>query len=618
MCCNVVDVHNESAPERSLACPRCDVSFSLDPSEFDAGGNVTCACGHRAYSGYIAEASANKARLDWLNARIGASDPAPNPELCRQYGVWPAPSAQPTPSPPRTMTTQTLLLSLGAALLVIAGTVFAAVNWSRLGAVGQVVLLGGATIGLAALAVRLRARLGATAEAMAVVAFGLAVVDVVSTPALSLIPERWLDADQSYLPVAFAVLSVVVLIGAKRFALRAWIWLGWMSVVVTAIMVTRVVGERAGDSPTTWAAAFGLTAVTGVALLSAAERSGETARRAKAFNGAAGLLVGMSVSGSAALERDALSGATISVLSTAAALFVAVLIAGDWRRQLTWATGLTGCWGLALVCALSADPQPIWLGVGVGLAGAIAFVIVTRIDGPVFGFLAASVAWGGWSVVRVSAALSDHAGDEFVRHQIGWVTGIAALSMFVLAYLSTADPTGRHLGWAAAVGAETSLLLWHPGWAPDVIESWTLPLAGALAVSGLLATRTGPSHSLLRWGPMLSAGLIPSAVACWSAPWVGARSDGTTEHVVRLVFVIAVGSAVLVLGAIRMRGGLVLPSAIAVGLAAGAQVWTSMAALQRWVVLAVAGSALVATGARLEWLGLQRSRISSWLRQLDQ
>ncbi len=616
-CCNVVDVDNESAPGQSLACPRCGAPFRLDPSEFDADGNVTCVCGHRAYAGYIAEASANKARLDWLTARIEASDPAPNPELARQYGVWPAPIAQPTPARRRSMTTQNLLLSLGAALLVVAGTVFAAVNWRRLGAIGQVVLLGGATIGLAALAVKLRARLGATAEAVAVVAFGLAVVDVVGAPALSLVPERWLDADQFYLPVAFAALSLLALIGARRFALRAWTWLGWMSVVVTAIMLTRVVGERAGDSPTTWAAAFGLTAVTGVALLSEAERSGETARRAKAYSGGCAVVIAVLVSSGAALERDALVGATISVLATAAALAVAALIAGDWRRQLTWGAGLAASLALALVCALPSDPQPIWLGPVVGLAGAIALLALTRIDDARSGFVVAMVTWGAWSVFRIAAALSDDVADEIVRQQIGWVTGVAALWMFVVAYVSTADARGRHLGWAAAVSAETSLLLWHPGWAPDVLETWTLPLAVALAAAGLLATRTGPSHSLVRWGPMLSAGLIPSAVACWSAPWVGEGTGEATEFVIRLAFVVAVGSGFLVVGAIRMQGGLLFPSASAVGIAAGAQLWSSTAALPRWIVLAIAGSALVATGARLEWLGLQRSRVSSWLHRLD-
>ena len=212
-----------------MRCPRC-ATADLDPTAHDEAGMVTCQCGHRAYAGYIAEADSLAARSAWLADRVAAGDPEPAPEVQRAYAIWSPPGvvapgtgpsglvppgtipppghvALPAPVPRGAPSAQTLLLGIGALLLVIAGAVFAAVVWDRLGAFGQVALMLGATAGVGALAIRLRRRLEGTAEALAVVAAGLAAVDLMAAPMLGLLPERWVTDPTLYPAVAFAGLG---------------------------------------------------------------------------------------------------------------------------------------------------------------------------------------------------------------------------------------------------------------------------------------------------------------------------------------------------------------------------------------------------------------------------
>jgi hypothetical protein len=259
---------NESF-EATSSCPRCGRVQALDPRRANADGMVVCECGHRAFAGYIAEAVTIEARLMWLKERIGASDPAPDRDIAMRYQIWPAPNAV-TPAPRRelsAMTTQTLLLSLGAGLLIVAATVFTAVNWQRLGAAAQIGLLAGLTVGLAAASIRLRARLAATAEALAVVAYGLGAIDIVGAPGFGLVSESWVDRDHPYLPIAFAVFALLVLIAARRWRLQSWMWLGCLTVAVTAILTTRLTAHAFDGTRSGWAVAFGITSVVGVALV---------------------------------------------------------------------------------------------------------------------------------------------------------------------------------------------------------------------------------------------------------------------------------------------------------------------------------------------------------------
>jgi hypothetical protein len=81
--------------------------------------------------------------------------------------------------------------------------------------------------------------------------------------------------------------------------------------------------------------------------------------------------------------------------------------------------------------------------------------------------------------------------------------------------------------------------------------------------------------------------------------------------------VLVVGAAVLVVGVRLRAGGLVLPAATAVAIAALAQVWTGLQGLPRWLALALVGVVLVAAGARFEWVRAEGRRAGAWVRGLE-
>jgi hypothetical protein len=97
--------------------------------------------------------------------------------------------------------------------------------------------------------------------------------------------------------------------------------------------------------------------------------------------------------------------------------------------------------------------------------------------------------------------------------------------------------------------------------------------------------------------------LLPSALACWAAPWVvsGAQAS-TASALVRLVAVLVAGVAAVGAGSRLRLAGLLVPGSVALAVAGLAQLWGGLVAVPRWVALGLAGATLVTLGARIEWL----------------
>ena len=111
--------------------------------------------------------------------------------------------------------------------------------------------------------------------------------------------------------------------------------------------------------------------------------------------------------------------------------------------------------------------------------------------------------------------------------------------------------------------------------------------------------------------------LIPSAVATWAAPWAWDISNlDTPWHLLRLGAVGVACVIAVIVGARLRLGGLLIPAAAALVIAACAQVWSGLSTLPRWVGLAIAGTLLVLAGARIEWLRRERRRAVGWLEAL--
>ena len=386
---------------------------------------VTCVCGHRAYAGYVAEADSLAARSSWLADRVAAGDPAPAAEIQSAYAIWsppgvgapagPLPSAPLAPHAPATRgapSAQTILLGVGALLLVIAGAVFAAVVWDRLGAIGQVALMLTATAGVGALAIRLRMRLEGTAEALAVVAAGLATVDLLAAPMLGLLPEHWVTDPTMYPAIALGALGIALLLLHRRFGLRAWSWLGWTGLLVASGCVVAAVAS-ATDSAAWTAAAIAVPALTSVAMLAASEMSGRWSDHEVPLRtvGTFGLLLSAAATASSALDRAALPGALVTTAATALAVGTWAALdqraerpGNRWRLLPLGAAALSGI-TVALVLALPEEPQPVWIAAAVALAGlTVGMVIwVLRAD-PMLALVGACAVWIPWSATRMDSA----------------------------------------------------------------------------------------------------------------------------------------------------------------------------------------------------------------------
>ena len=610
---------------------------------------VTCPCGHRAFAGYIAEADSLAARSAWLADRVAAGDPAPDPQIQRAYAIWgapavgaagvgapavgaagvgeavgpqalaqaPAPGSQwlaaPPPAPRGAPSAQTILLGVGALLLVIAGAVFAAVVWDRLGAFGQVALMLSATAVVGVLAIRLRTRLAGTAEALAVVAAGLATVDLIAAPVLGLLPEHWVTDPTVYPAIALGALGVGLLLLHSRFGLRAWCWLGWSGLLVAAACVVAAVAS-ATDSAAWTAAAIAVPALTSVAMLAASELPGRWATQRVELTtvGASGLFISAAATASSALEREALPGAVVTTAATALALglWAARDRHTDSRRlpQLG-AVALSGT-TVALVLALAAEPQPVWIAAAVALAGLTVGLVtwVLRAD-PTLAAVGACSVWIPWAVTRMDSATDMLEGNE-VASQLSLLAALVALVAFVTGWWRPAT------GWIGALLGAVALVLAPINWT-EPLEALTLSFAALLLLAGLLWRRRGPTPSLQWLGPAVAMALIPSAVATWAAPWaLDVSSLGTTGHLLRLGTLLIASVIAAVLGARLHLGGLLIPASIALTIAAMAQVWSGLSNLPRWVGLAVAGTLLVLAGARIEWLRREGRRAVGWVEGL--
>ncbi|MCU0300248.1 MAG: hypothetical protein MUF35_01430 [Candidatus Nanopelagicales bacterium] len=609
-----------------MRCPRCGTE--LDPTIHDDAGMTSCSCGLRAYAGFLAEAESLDARRAWLADRIAAGDPPPRGRLAAQYRVWPPPIAGAAhgraghvPRATGAPSAQTILLGVGALLLVIAGAVFAAVVWDRLGAVGQVALMLTATVGVGALAIRLRTGLRATAEALAVVAAGLAAVDLLAAPALGLVPERWLTDPTLYPALAVAALGLALLLLHARFGLRAWSWLGWLALPVAAGCVVPAV-DRATDTPAWPAASLAVPALASVAILAAASLlpAVRTQRHPMLLAGGAGLLVSGLGTAASASDRAALPGALVTTALTAAALVAWVLgeraavppapgtTTPTFERTGLLALGATALVGAALAMALALPPapQPAWLALVVAAAGlALGLALLGLVGDRALAVVAAASTWLAWAWLRLNV-VDPLGSSDVVQDQLALLAAAVAVIALVVAWWLP------WTGWVGAVLGELALVLGD--WELEAVEAYTLPFAALLLLAGLLWRRQRPGPSLHWLGPAVAAALIPSAVATLAAPWAwGDPGADTAGALVRLGAVLVAGVLAAVAGARWRLGGLLIPAAVALTIAALGQLVSGLANLPRWVGLGLAGILLIATGARVEALRREGHRAAAWV-----
>ncbi len=542
---------------------------------------LTCTCGFRGYAGYLREYEYLTQRRQWLADRIAEQAPPPDPATAQAYGIWPAGGPHPPVTPPRKGSAQTLLVTLGAALLILAGLVFVAVAWELFGPFGQLAILAGSALLSGFAAIRLRTRVPRTTEALAVVAFALGLIVAAAGPGLGALPEDWVDIDSPYSLVVCSVAVAFGLLAGHRFGVTSWLWLGWLSsLVLLASAMGMVTGPLASELTTTLSgiAYVALTAVL-VAFPLRTDRLPVRVTAGLSLVLASGLTLSL-------LGYDPPTGAVVEVAVALLALVLLQDVLGH-RASMWIGWPLFGFW-LGLLALLV--PTSIALTVVVAVAGTTLLFLLAR-----WGIALAAVTVGAlWSTWLIGTAPPDPQ----------WFFGLAGVGLFAFSLRKGAAV----LAWFAALFVQTAFLLQVTE--VPFFEVPALVLAGLLLLAGLVQFRSGERRSLILYAPALSAALLPSALVIWDEPW-------STASLARFLIVMLAGVVCLLLGVRGHLLGLVVPATLAVSIAATAQLWATLDTLPRWMALALAGAALIVAGARIEWVREKRQETSAWLRTLQ-
>jgi hypothetical protein len=529
---------------------------------------VGCECGFHGFVGYVQEYNYLSARLAWVRDRLAEGAGPPDPSLAKAYGVWTPPEPKPSTSP------QTLLVTIGAGLLIIAALVFVAVAWETIGPWGQIGSLVLLTALVAVAAVGSRRRAPRAAEALAVVAFSLGVICATAAPVLGALPETWDSGQRPYRLIVAVLAAAWGIVLGRRFRLRSWSWLGWLFVPI-AVGLALVLASGWSSNDQASITVSGLTFFAVAVLLHWRASAPDTwpmrtaAGVCLAFTG--GLLL-------AALTYDPPAGA---VLLVTAVLLAAVLLRVEW---LGWP--LFGFWLALTTLFLPTGP---WTTAGVAVLGVVLLAVV-RQWGVGLAVISAGVLW---TVYFIGSAFES---PSVMAAIVG--IGLVAYAMF---------PGAAPVAWIGAGFAWIAYMLEAPD--PAFFELPLLVLAALLLVAGLIARRSGTRNSGITFGPALTVALIPSAILCWWEVW-------ETPALIRFGIVMAVGVPLLIIGVRRHMLGLVAPATAAVSIAATAQIVATLDLLPRWLALAIAGGILIAIGARIEWVRERGRETEQWLQTL--
>jgi hypothetical protein len=335
------------------------------------------------------------------------------------------------------------------------------------------------------------------------------------------------------------------------------------------------------------------------------------------FAGGVVVLVAGAVIGGLALSREALPAATAATFVVGATLLLVgwrLLGSASTVRRLVVLLGAVVL-GAAAAMALSVPDTSVGTAVVAASAGVVVLLLGIKRGIPAHAVVVAAAGWLTWWALAASAAVVSVLPAEGAEQ--AWAAFLLVVGTGLVVAGRMGDGWIRLLPWAGAVSVYGGLVLGRPEGYPDTVEAWTLPLAALLAVAGAVSARDRDVPSGVRWGPAVTVALVPSALVTWSAPWVTGSAAPVGPSLLRLLLVLVVGAAVLVVGVRLRAGGLVVPAAVAVALAALAQVWTGLQGLPRWLALALVGAVLVAAGARFEWVRAEGRRAGAWVRGLE-
>jgi hypothetical protein len=471
-------------------------------------------------------------RADLL-ARLRAGDTGP-----LAPAAWPAPGtpwptttqAPAPPRPPRETSpqrVQNLLLALGALLLALAGVVFTAVTYQRLGVVGRALVLLAITAAAGSAPVPLRRRsLTASAEAVGAVAIALGVLDAVALHRTGL--ADGVDS-RSYYAVAFAVLAALAAGYARVVPLQG---ARLAAALLAQVPVPVLLGRLEASLPV----AASVLAGQGLVDLLLAARS-PLPRVSRWVTGIATVplcLVALSLSAQAADEGNHAAGA--GLVGVAVVLVSASLLTSVGVQQTLAVLPVVPLVGAAALAAvhhrLTSDQQPLVLVAVALLALPVAArVPLRRRTGPVLSTLVLS----GVSVLVQAVPVV-----QAVAGPLGWL----------------GDP------WSRTAESARDALAPHLSWDGTVVTLVVLAGAAVAAVvGGLLLERPAPA------APFATVLLVPTAA---TVPLGFATSYRDALLLLLVAAVVLATAAGSVLHRLRELGGVLAASATATALLAAA------------------------------------------------
>ena len=552
---------------------------------------------------------------------------------------------------------QQLLLAVGALLVLTAAVVFLAVTWSTIGVSGQVTVMAAATAAAGVGALQLsRRRLAATAQTLAVLTVGLAVLDVGAAYTLNLaglgsLDENFYGCLSSALLAAvftalawrdhglwaFSVAAVLAAAAVPLFLLAATESPEVVVALVCALTTAGSVGARAGV-PVRWAVARATLVPVAVCYLLATWLAAMAAVGSEEPFGAGGpaALIGLAAAAAAVrwsgLHRGTrgLSHPALAVAAVAAG--VVITVAYTWRVD---ESGPGVCL-LAMVAAAAAgwlcwprrplDGRPVGVVVGV-LQVVAAAALVAGYSAYLDSLLAALDLFPTlkgrqppvW--LALTAALAVTAGSSClaaVRHpraREGAAGYAAALTVGCAAV--AASPSGLGPATVTLTGVALALAA-TAAWRRSRREE---PILAAVAV--LAATAAGARAADL--GPEALAavlatvglaafgyGILPGrgnvamlgVAGCSASVWVLLDDAG-----VRTVeaYSLPLAALVALVGVVRLRREPTSPSwltvgpALTVALVPSALATIDDPALTRPLLVLLAGAAVLVGGVRLRW-----------------
>ena len=540
---------------------------------------------------------------------------ATHPATATPPGLHPAAV---TPVARRSWTTQQTLLAVGVLLVLVAGSIALAIAWFLIGIVGQLLVMGGLTAAATVAALVLsRRHLPSSAEALAVVAGGLLLLDVAAARRFGLAGLDSVDG-RTYTAVT-GLLAAVVLAAVHRadrriagFALLSLTAasLGWAGVVafassssaVAALALTGAVvfgvlhlvvpasfglTRRAATGPAAgWVVVSAVAAALGSlgAGVDALDATGRLTSDSPTVHGltadglvSVALLVVLTVAGAFTIRRVvAVRAARLGSRAAVRADWMARPLSGDWRALCV----------LALVASLAGPTAVLGLGLQLGAFWSAVLAVLTAIVG-----ISLAVArqrttslGTGWVEAQTGAALGVLVLVCAVGGSRPATTIALTATALVAATAAVHRPTWRAAASAVAAVAGVGAATLTGSLFSDTAQVLAAAAAGAVVVAAALLRRGAAEEA-----PLAVVGHLALFGALTAALGTG-LADGV---LITVLVVIALASAATAL----LRPLLRLVATASTALALVWALWLSGGLIgprPQWALLAAAALALAA------------------------